>query len=287
MAKVNEELALYPIDAENAEEMDRLIKQAHLISEYVGLVPEEVTLTAGQTALDIGCGPGEWVLEMARNNPDCQIMGVDISKRMTTYALARARVQRLPNVEFTVADVCQLLPFPAASFDVLHARFITGFLLTSTWPVFLKECFRVLRPGGIMCSVELENLGVTNSQALMRYNDLMVRYMRLGQHCFTSEGSHIGIMAVQAYLLQQSGFTQVQQQMHVLNYSLGAPAHPQIVEDYSVLMRLMQPALLREKVISEEELTLLYTQAMADMHTEGFCGVTMFQKVWGRKEDQV
>lgn len=283
MAHVKEELALYPIDVENAEEMERLIKQAHLISEHVGLLPPQLVLTPGQIALDIGCGPGEWVLEMASMYPDCQIIGIDISKRMTTYASACARVRRLPNTRCEVADASQSLPFPEASIDIIHARFITGFLLTSTWPIFLKECFRVLRPGGVLCSIELENCGIANSQALMQYNNLNIQYMRLGQHCFTAEGSQIGIMAVQAHLLQQSGLAHIQQQMHVLNYSLGSPAHLQTVENYSAMMRLMQPALVREHLVSQERLDLLYTQAMADMYTDGFCGVTMFQSVWGQK----
>ena len=283
MAHVKEELALYPIDVENAEEMERLIKQARLISERVGLLPPQIVLTSGQTALDIGCGPGEWVLEMASIYPDSQVIGIDISKRMTTYASACARVRCLSNTQFEVVDASQSLPFPDGSMDIIHARVITGFLLTSTWPLFLKECFRVLRPGGMLCSVELENLGIANSQALMQYNNFVIQYMRLGQHCFTAEGSQIGIMAVQAHLLQQSGLTHTQQQMHVLNYSLGSPAHLQTVEDYSALMRLMQPVLVREHIISQEKLDLLYTQAMADMYTDGFCGVTMFQSVWGQK----
>ncbi len=283
MASVQEELALYPIDVENAEEMERLIKQAHLISEHVGLLPFQIVPTSGQTALDIGCGPGEWVLEMAHMYPACQIMGIDISKRMTAYASACARIRQLHNAQFEVVDASRTLSLPDSSIDIVHARFITGFLLTSTWPLFLKECFRILRPGGLMCSVELENLGIANSQALMRYNNLMVQYMRLGQHCFTAEGSQIGIMAVQAHLLQQSGFTHIQQQMHVLNYSLGSTAHLQTVEDYSALMRLMQPVLVRDQLITQEGLDLLYTQAMADMYAAGFCGVTMFQRVWGQK----
>src|SRR5260370_14685020 len=107
--------------------------------------------------------------------------------------------------------------------------------------------------------------------------------MSPGQQCLNPEGPYIGILSVQARLLQQSGFASVQQEMHVLNYSLGAPAHPQIVEDYAALMQLMQPALLRGEIISQEECDLLYTQAMADMHAEGFCGVTMFQTAWGQK----
>lgn len=283
MAGVTEKLALYPLTIENAEEMERLIKQAHLISEHVGLLPARVVLTPGQHVLDIGCGPGEWVLEMARNHPDCRIVGIDISPRIVAYGAARARIRRLPNAYFEVADATQTLPFPDASLDVLHVRFATDFLLVSTWPLFLKECFRILRPNGVICSVELENFGITNSQALMKYSDFLIEYWRRRQHCFTAEGSHIGIIAVQEYLLKQCGFVAVEQQMHSLNYSLGNPAHPQMIENYSTQMRLWQPALIQENMISQEALDLLYTQAMAETHADGFCGITLFQTVWGKK----
>ncbi|MGH2508914.1 MAG: class I SAM-dependent methyltransferase, partial [Ktedonobacteraceae bacterium] len=119
MVSTKEELARYPLDIENAEEMERLIKQAPLISEHAGLLPAQVVPTAGQRVLDVGCGPGEWVLEMARNYPHCQITGVDINPRMVAYGTACAHIRRLPNACFEVADVIQALPFAEASIDVL------------------------------------------------------------------------------------------------------------------------------------------------------------------------
>lgn len=283
MTGVHGELALYPIDIDNAEEAERLIKQAHLISEHVGLLPAQLVLTPGQQVLDIGCGPGEWVLEMARTYPGCSILGIDISPRMVAYGNACVRTRRMPNAHFEVGDAKQSLPLADASIDLLHVRFATGFLLASTWPLFLKECRRVLRPGGVICSVELENFGITNSPALMKYDNLLIEYLRRGEHCFTVEGPYIGITAVQVPLLQQSGFLAVQQHMHVLNYSLGTSAHAPIIENYSTLMRLWQPALIREQMISQAELDLLYTQAMAETHADGFCGIMMIQMAWGQK----
>lgn len=283
MTNLNKGPAGYYIDVENAEEMDRLIQQARLISEHVGLLPAQIALAPDQVVLDIGCGPGEWALEMAQKHPACQIMGIDLSQRLVTYANASARVRQLSNAVFRVANACEPLPFSDAFFDVVHARFVTGFLQVDTWPVFLKECFRILRPGGMMCSTEFESFGITTSSALTRYNDSIVAYLRRGKHCFTQDGPNVGVMAVQASLLRQSGFTSIQQAMHVLNYSFGSPAHERMVEDYSALMRLIQPALVQEEKMSQEELNHLYTQAMIDAYASDFCAVTMFQTVWGEK----
>ena len=273
----------YPIDAENVYEMDRLTNQARLMTEHIGLLPPQVSLTERQSALDIGCGPGEWVLEMAERNPGCQVVGLDISQRMITHARSRALVQQLPNARFKVANACEPLPFPDASFDLIHARFVTGFISTEYWPRFLQECLRILRPNGIMCNTELEGVGNTTSEALARYNTLMVQMMRLGGHCFSESGDQIGITLVQTSLLQQSGFAPVYQQPHVLNYSLGTPAHTQMVEDCASLMKLIQPALLRRKLIEPEDLSLLYLRALEQMHASNFYAVMFLQTAWGIK----
>ena len=273
----------YPIDPENVHEMNRLTNQARLMTETTGLLPPQVSLMAGQTVLDIGCGPGEWVLAVAHQYPDCQVIGLDISQRMITYAGACAQVQRLPNARFEVANACEPLPFPANSCDLIHARFVTGFLSTTIWPVFLNECFRVLRPNGILCNTELENMGDTNSTALARYNALIVQSMRLGQRCFTETGDRIGITSRQTSLLRDGGFSPVYQQPHVLNYSAETPAHSLMIEDFAALMQLIQPVLLREKLIEQEELSLLYLEAMEQMHASDFYAVMFLQTAWGIK----
>lgn len=283
MGNVSGELSRYPIDAENVEEMDRLTKQAQIITRYVGLYPPEIQPTGARAVLDVGCGPGEWALEVGRGHPDCQVVGMDISHRMVAYANSCSRVHRLANVRFEEGDACQPLPFADNSFDMVHARLVTGFLSTTAWPVFLAECFRVLRPGGIMCNTELENMGNTTSVAFARYNALVVAAMRLGERCFIEEGDQIGILAVQEHLLQDSGFSPVFQKAHVLNFSVGTLAHPPMIDNYAAMMHLIQPALLRSDLIKQEELSILYTKALAEMHANSFYAVLLLQTVWGRK----
>src|SRR2546421_374903 len=57
----------YFLDAENAAEMARLIKQARVMSDATGLLPPEPRIAPGKMAriLDIGCGPGEWITAIA------------------------------------------------------------------------------------------------------------------------------------------------------------------------------------------------------------------------------
>ncbi len=56
-----------------------------------------------------------------------------------------------------------------------------------------------------------------------------------------------------------------------------------MVEDFAALMLLIQPVLLRAKLIEPEELSLLYLEAMEQMHTSDFYAVLFLQTAWGIK----
>jgi ubiquinone/menaquinone biosynthesis C-methylase UbiE len=276
-------LSSYQVDAENAAEMARLTRQAQMLTELFGSLPAAVDLSKKHAFLDIGCGPGEWVLSMAQRFPASRITGIDISELMITYANACAKLQHHSNAQFQVMDARQPLAFPDASFDFIHARFITGFLSTTTWPSLLQECFRLLRPGGILCSTEFEDLGVTTSVALTRSNALLVQAARAAGQCFTQKGNQYGITAVQARLLAEAGFDQIQQHAFVLNYSAGMPAHARMYDNFNTFLKLLQPFLLRSGLTTQNELDRLYDQTLLEMLQDDFCAVAYFQRVWGEK----
>src|ERR1700753_1331797 len=88
----------YVVDAESSAEMARLMRQEQLITEGMGgLFPEGIDLSHADRILDIACGPGGWVIETAFTYPHIEVIGVDISHRMITYAQAQANVQGLTN----------------------------------------------------------------------------------------------------------------------------------------------------------------------------------------------
>ena len=51
----------YVVDAENVAEMARLRRQARMLSEHLGLYPQQLALAQRSHILDIGCGPCEVV----------------------------------------------------------------------------------------------------------------------------------------------------------------------------------------------------------------------------------
>src|SRR6266568_1002623 len=121
----------YILDAENAAEMARLMLQDHMLTQALGgLIPEQSDLSQVRQVLDIGCGPGGWLLDLVTQYPHLQGVGIDVSQLMIDYAAHSAESQRLSNVHFLVADATKKLSFLDKSFDLVNARILTGFLST-------------------------------------------------------------------------------------------------------------------------------------------------------------
>jgi ubiquinone/menaquinone biosynthesis C-methylase UbiE len=102
-------------------------------------------VTEGQ-AVDLGCGPGHFVVDLAQAAPNLQVTGVDLSDEMLAQAEDRARRHGLADrIAFKKGDAAQI-PFPDGSLDL-----VVSTLSLHHWsnPVgVLDEIARVLRPGG-------------------------------------------------------------------------------------------------------------------------------------------
>src|SRR5437588_4718011 len=90
----------YVVDAENVAERARLRRQARMLSEHLGLYPQQLALAQRSHILDIGCRPGEWALEIAQHLLEKQNTGNDISNLMITYARYTAESLHITNVQF-------------------------------------------------------------------------------------------------------------------------------------------------------------------------------------------
>ena len=104
---------------------------------------------AGERVLDIACGPGTLVLELARCA--CRVYAVDLAEQMIARAHAAVRRQRCPPVLFAVADVDQL-PLPDEAFDLVTCAF--SFAVFPAPKQAIAEIRRVTRRGGRVAIVE-------------------------------------------------------------------------------------------------------------------------------------
>jgi SAM-dependent methyltransferase len=107
---------------------------------------EAARLRPGMCVLDLACGVGDPALSIAREvAPSGQVIATDLGPGMMSLAKELARKKGLTNIEFREANA-ESLPFASATFDVLTCRF--GIMFFPDLPKALRECSRVLKPGG-------------------------------------------------------------------------------------------------------------------------------------------
>jgi SAM-dependent methyltransferase len=185
-------------------------------------------------------------------------------------------------VTFHVADARHALPFDDASVDLVHVRLLVGFLTRSTWPDFLHECWRVLKPGGVLCSVEMELLFV-NCPELHRAASLIIQAMYQAGHAWMPDGPLTGIFAAQEPLLRHAGFIERRQEVLSLPFSTGTSAHSVLTNTLLETQRLLQPFLLQAQVASREQLQESMEQCRQEIATPDCWALALYQRVWGRK----
>jgi ubiquinone/menaquinone biosynthesis C-methylase UbiE len=111
-------------DSGEVEAYSSAAAQAHLDAVDNTFVEHALRLVKGcerGRAIDIGTGPGQIVLKLARHLPRWKFVGVDRSPNMIAQAnanLAAAKGELASHVEFQVADGNRL-PFPDRSFDLV------------------------------------------------------------------------------------------------------------------------------------------------------------------------
>ncbi len=113
----------------------RLIKMA-------GIVP-------GHRVLDLACGTGD--LALAAAGKGATVIGLDLTMPMIVLARRRPHPATGPAPAWLVGDM-HALPVPSESVDVVTTGY--GLRNVPDLAVALREIHRVLRPGGIVCSLD-------------------------------------------------------------------------------------------------------------------------------------
>ena len=106
-------------------------------------------LRAGQTLLDVGCGPGTITADLALLVAPGEVVGMDAAADVVAQAQAHAAGLGLENLRFEVGDLFAL-GYPDASFDVVHLHQVLQHVADPV--AALVELRRVLRPDGVLAA---------------------------------------------------------------------------------------------------------------------------------------
>lgn len=101
---------------------------------------------AGERVLDVGCGCGATVLELARRvGPNGSVLGADVSQPMAARARQRIATAGLGNAEVLVTDA-STHGFEPSDRDLLFSRF--GVMFFADPAAAFANLRRAIRPGG-------------------------------------------------------------------------------------------------------------------------------------------
>ncbi|EPE31336.1 S-adenosyl-L-methionine-dependent methyltransferase [Glarea lozoyensis ATCC 20868] len=142
--------------------------------------------------LDCGYGCGLWCTEVADAHPDCQtpdmtVMAIHnwicVLANMTVKVIGVDINPRQPdevpdNLYLQLDDLNRRFTFSSHNFDLVHSHMMVSGIHTTRWTQYMRDMFRVTRPGGWCQMVEMylhvqsDNGTLTDDHALRRWSDL-------------------------------------------------------------------------------------------------------------------
>lgn len=140
-------LLSFHLDTRWRKKASRMVKE-HL-SEILGASSHQTAPTA---ILDVATGTADLALQLAKDNPEAQVTGIDLSLPMLEIGNDKIQRQRLGHQVHLQAADAQHLPFPDHCFDAVTCAF--GVRNFETLEMGLQEMRRVTKDDGIITILE-------------------------------------------------------------------------------------------------------------------------------------
>ena len=103
--------------------------------------------------LDIATGTADLAILMAKVLDPVSVTGIDLSEQMLAKGRLKVTEEELDDTVRLMAGDCLQLPFPDETFDLVTSAF--GVRNFENLLAGYREMYRVLRPGGTVCVIEL------------------------------------------------------------------------------------------------------------------------------------
>lgn len=188
-------------NADRAAELRRLQKQATILLATELDKLRQLGFHAGRRLLEVGCGPGFLTGPLSDVAGPVGAVGIDTSVEL--LAAARAVVEPAhPNVSFQNGSAYGS-GLPQASFDFVYSRLVYQHL---SKPIdALTEARRVLRPGGRVCVMDIDD-------GFLALEPCPPAFTRLTERALVAQRSHGGDRLIGRKLpglMRRAGFTDI------------------------------------------------------------------------------
>jgi SAM-dependent methyltransferase len=270
---------------EISNEVKRMLRLDRLIcDELRGPLPREIDMRRVRKVLDVACGPGGWVHEMATRYPKIQLSGID----KNPYFISQARLITggMRNVNFQVQDMLQMgqvPPFQPHSFDLIHMRFVAGEVHFQHFAGLIETLKRLIKPGGVIVWREAE-LALTSSPALDRLEAaLLCALQHAGRSFAPGYSLTMGIGVWMRFWLRRAGFRNVRDLSIKVDVSYGTRSHSTFCEQILPLFQSsVRPLVLQTGILTERAYDDLLRDIGDEIVDKRFCGVVPIHTLAGQ-----
>lgn len=228
-------------------------------------VPQEVDLGNVWSALDVGCGSGQWVRDMATWHPEMTLVGLDRDEEVIEQAKMLSETWQLCNTCFVIGNMHDMGEIDDNNFDLVHARLLGPLVAPRQWPALLHEWLRVCRPGGVLVWTEAA-FPTTNSNVCGQWWEWMAR-------AITARGGTADVTPYMERLCRDVKSGCVRKVETRLDASAGAPLHERLYRHMPTLLHVTRP-LLASGIASEAEVDDVCQRMVLDLYSN------LFQATW-------
>jgi ubiquinone/menaquinone biosynthesis C-methylase UbiE len=271
----------------NAADRARLLIQESLVNTCIdqtwGLLPARYVPKQESALLDLCCGMAAYDRAVAHLRPDLAIVGIDNNKEVIHYNLNHEDTKQNPNLNFECMNILDPLSFADESFDYVHARFLVGVIPKDRWTAVLKECMRVLKPGGYIRLVECEWCWASEAPSYWRACDLMATLMYQRGRAFSQHT--MAVTPLLPYFVRAVGCDPESVLLRILplDWSYGTPLHQALTDDVLMGMQILRDAILDMSKMSTGEYDQLYQDVQSELNQETFRAIWPLVSVEARK----
>ena len=229
-----------------AEELERLDRQAQMIERPTRLLLQAAGLTKGMRVLDLGTGLGH-VARLAGElvGPTGSVTGLDQSREVLAVARERTERAAMTHVEFVDGDVTTWRS--TEPFDVVVERLLLFHVADPA--AAARHHMANLRRGGLFAAIEFD-LGGARAEPSLALMDEGVRWV---EAAFRAAGAWPRIGARLSVLLDEAGFNRIS------TFGVQAyfpPSDPSGIAMLAGVMRSLAPAMIRHGIATAEQLEL-------------------------------
>lgn len=142
--------------------LDRLLGSDRARSELIG----QAVILPGQSVLDLGCGTGTLAIELKRQYPTVQVLGIDPDEKALRRAKKKA-TRAETSVQFD-RGFGNALPYETDSFDRVFSSYMFHHLEEPDREDTLREVIRVLKTDGAFHLLDFTSGGAGSHGHLFR-----------------------------------------------------------------------------------------------------------------------